>query len=316
MNKIDIAILAIMGISCLMGVVRGITKEILGFFTWVGAGAAAYLTYPHVAVFARDYIANPMIADGVTGVVLFILYLIIFSIITFNISNAVRGSAVGGLDRGLGLVYGVVRGYILLCAIEIAFSLFISRETQSETIQSAQFVPIIRRGSDELVALLPTKWRETLDQQTRKLQAMGTQAEKDPGQLLAPITPKEGGEQNKGANGYLSEGSGESSQFSPASGRKEQGSISEGRQGAIPLERHSYSGVSSGARGGDSGRGMMSPAQTSTVSGKSKMSPMDREKAAESLSDLKPSRVDIKGDEGVYDKHQQRELDRLIEASD
>lgn len=187
MNTIDIAILVIMGLSCLMGIVRGLTREVLGLLTWAGAGFAAYTTYPLVSHFARGYIANTMIADTLSGVALFIVYLVVFSIIAFNISNAIRGSVVGSVDRGLGLAFGVARGAILICAIEIFFSLFILREAQSHNIQTARFVPMVRRGADELLTVLPANVREILDQQSQKIRKETIGQEPVTSQLLVPV---------------------------------------------------------------------------------------------------------------------------------
>lgn len=187
MNTIDIAILVIMGLSCLMGIVRGLTREVLGLLTWAGAGFAAYTTYPLVSHFARGYIANTMIADTLSGVALFIIYLVVFSIIAFNISNAIRGSVVGSVDRGLGLAFGVARGAILICTIEIFFSLFILREAQSQNIQTARFVPMVRRGADELLTVLPANVREILDQQSQKIRNETLGHEPVTSQLLVPV---------------------------------------------------------------------------------------------------------------------------------
>ena len=305
MNGIDIAILVIMGLSCLMGIIRGLTKEVLGVFTWAGAAFAAYMTYPLASEFARQHIANPMIADSVTGVVLFILFLIVFSVITFNISNAVRGSAIGGLDRGLGLAFGVVRGSVLICAAEIAFSLFINRESQSESFQSARFIPMVRRGSDEILTMLPSHWRETLDQQTRNLQNLGNSVQSPPSQLLMPVVPNTtspsgvpGG--STGASSTPNETAQPQSVLPQQTQNPPLGTIPNGippvlQQNGTPPQVNRTPAPGMGNR---------------------TTSPMDRDKTADSLSDLKPTAADIKGNEGTYDKRQQRELDRLIDSSD
>lgn len=302
MNGIDIAILVIMGLSCLMGIIRGLTKEVLGLFTWAGSAFAAYMTYPLASVFARQHIANSMIADSITGIVLFILFLIIFSIITFNISNAVRSSSIGGLDRGLGLAFGVIRGSVLICAAEIAFSLFINREAQSESIQSARFIPMVRRGSDEILTTLPTQWREMLDQQTKNLQNLGTSLQSTPTQLLTPIapaTPSTGG-MSSGTNGGVP---------TPNGGVQSQSTPPQQTQKRPPA--HDTPPALQQSMGNTPANQTPAPGAGYRI-----RTPMDRDKTADSLSDLKPSAADIKGSEGIYDKRQQRELDRLIDASD
>ena len=176
MNSIDLAVLVVMALSCLIGIIRGVTKEILSVFTWVGSAYAAYTFYPMASHFARGHIANPMIADGITGAVLFIIFLILFGIITVAISNAVKDSMVGGLDRSLGLAFGIFRGVFIVCVVEIGFSLFVPREKQSELIQSARFTPMVRNGSDEIVSMLPLSVRDMILSQTQKIQGIAPMA--------------------------------------------------------------------------------------------------------------------------------------------
>lgn len=158
MNAVDISVLAIMAISVLMGLMRGLTREILGLLTWAGSAFAAYVTHPLSSGIAKGYIANPMIADWVSGIVMFVIFLIAFSIIANVLAGAVRESALGGVDRSLGFAYGIARGAILLCAIEVVFTLFTPRINQPAAIQNARFTQMIRRGGDALVPIVPKAW--------------------------------------------------------------------------------------------------------------------------------------------------------------
>ena len=62
----------------------------------------------------RSLIDTPMLADATLIAVVFITSLIIFSLLTANISERVLDSRVGAIDRTLGFVYGIVRGLILV----------------------------------------------------------------------------------------------------------------------------------------------------------------------------------------------------------
>jgi membrane protein required for colicin V production len=194
MNSIDLAILGIMTLSCLMGLIRGITKEVLSLFTWAGSALAAYTLYPSASGIAREHIANPMIADGITGAILFIIFLVIFGIITVAISNGVKDSMMGGLDRSLGLAFGIFRGVFAICLIEIIFSLFIHRDKQADTIQQARFITMVRNGSDEIVTLFPLNIRHMIASQTQKLQGIAPMAGtvKDLVTIPVPLPPSIG----------------------------------------------------------------------------------------------------------------------------
>ena len=77
MNKFDLIFVGVLILSACMGVVRGITKEILSLLSWVGAVTMAYILFPVTQHFARTQITNPMLADGVTIFAIFIIFLVV-----------------------------------------------------------------------------------------------------------------------------------------------------------------------------------------------------------------------------------------------
>lgn len=259
MNSIDLAILAIMGISCIFGFIRGFTREILGLFTWAGAAAATYFTVPMAGAVARANIANPMIADGVTSFVLFIAFLIIFSIVSGVISNSVRESNLGGVDRSLGFAFGILRAALLICLAEIAMSTIVARSNQAAVIEQARFTPMIRRCADSLIVYMPDKIQEFILVQADKAVTSAVQ-----NQL------KQSGEQIQDALKQL------------------------------PITPQPNA---------------TSPATPSGTEELSNNSEEDIQRTAESLALLKPKAQESKTKDGDYDKHQKRDLDRLIQTN-
>lgn len=177
MNIVDIIVIAIFGISCLMGIVRGLTKESLGLISWAGAGVAAYVLLPVARHYAAAYIKNPMIADVVAGFAIFLIFLIFFSLISHVISSYVKQSALGGIDRALGFGFGILRGILIVCAVELAISSFIPRHQYPEALQTARFAPMIQTGSEHLLAMLPERAQDFVMEQQAKF--LHSHAQKD-----------------------------------------------------------------------------------------------------------------------------------------
>ena len=101
--------------------VRGFTREVLSIVSWAAAAVAAlYFTPRSLAdgslLFHNDGLAQIGFAAGV-----FFVTLIVVSLITFRISDRVLDSRVGALDRTLGFIFGLARGFLL---VAIAFILF------------------------------------------------------------------------------------------------------------------------------------------------------------------------------------------------
>ena len=82
--------------------------------------------------------------------------LILVSIITVNLSDAVLDSKVGALDRTLGFLFGAARGFIL-CVI--AFVFFAKLDTSVDKwpiwVRDARLRPALQSVGDEMQAMLP-----------------------------------------------------------------------------------------------------------------------------------------------------------------
>ncbi len=100
-------------------------------------------------------ITVPLIADMTAGVAIFLIVLIALSILTRVLSRRIRTSALGPLDRSLGLVFGFLRGALLVCVAWLIFAWLLPREDHPEWVTEAKLRPLVERGSVLLVGLLP-----------------------------------------------------------------------------------------------------------------------------------------------------------------
>jgi len=168
MNGLDIAILGVFSMSTLIGALRGFTKELLSLFNWGGAIVLSYTFLPVGQEFVRSYIANPLMASGAAFGVLFIIFLVILSIIAHIIAGYIRDSSFRGVDHSLGFGFGILRGIVIISAAELIFSTFSPRYAQSPMIQSARFIPMVRKGGDTLLQLLPASLYTTVLEHAKK----------------------------------------------------------------------------------------------------------------------------------------------------
>ncbi len=68
------------------------------------------------------YFPSPGFAQIGFAVGVFVIVLIVVSLITFRISDRVLDSRVGALDRTLGFIFGLARGFLLVAIVFILFS--------------------------------------------------------------------------------------------------------------------------------------------------------------------------------------------------
>ncbi|OJW48716.1 MAG: hypothetical protein BGO67_03305 [Alphaproteobacteria bacterium 41-28] len=155
LNSIDLAIIIIIGVSILVGILRGATREILGIAGWIGAFAVVFYGLSIFRPLGRHYIHNQMISDIVVAGVLFILSLAVFILISRLIASSVKGSIFGGLDRSLGLVFGLVRGVLIVCLVYLTMGFFYPPKDIPQNVTTARFMPWIAQGAHELKHLIP-----------------------------------------------------------------------------------------------------------------------------------------------------------------
>ncbi len=153
-NVTDVVIALVILSSGLFAFFRGFVHELLAVISWIGAALATLYGFPYLQPRVRELITVPLIADMVAGVAIFLVVLIALSILTRILSHRIRTSALGPLDRSLGLVFGFLRGAVLVC---IAWLL--PREDHPEWIPEAKLRPLVARGSVLLVGLLPERLR-------------------------------------------------------------------------------------------------------------------------------------------------------------
>ncbi|MGB0935072.1 MAG: CvpA family protein [Alphaproteobacteria bacterium] len=161
-NYVDLSIFALLVLSAIIGMIRGLTREALGIAGWVGAFFATLYSIPYLRPHILPSIKNPFITDLLIATVVFLTTLVILNVISNKISLRVRGSILGGLDRSLGLFFGVLRGAVFMCIAFLLISIVWEPDSWSPPFKEAKSMPYISQGSHILRRLVPEDAVENL----------------------------------------------------------------------------------------------------------------------------------------------------------
>lgn len=159
-NPIDILVALILLISALLAFSRGAVREVLGVGAWVGAALATVFGFQHVRPYARDIIDYELVADAAAGLAIFVLALIILTIISQLLAGRIQRSRMGALDRTLGIIFGLLRGAVLVSLAYMMFIWAVAEDDRPAWVDQAKTMPYIKRGADAIRAIVP---RDTLE---------------------------------------------------------------------------------------------------------------------------------------------------------
>lgn len=161
MTWVDAVVLGVLVVSGLLAFLRGFVREVLGIGAWVGAAVLAVwatpFARPRFEVWLHD---RPGLAEPLAYAVLFLVSLGVLLLISHRVGRMVRGSALGGLDRTLGLVFGLARGAALIVlAYIIAGWLAGPMENWPRPVLGARALGPAYEGAAWLSGRLPLRFR-------------------------------------------------------------------------------------------------------------------------------------------------------------
>ncbi|HUN40677.1 MAG TPA: CvpA family protein, partial [Acetobacteraceae bacterium] len=108
------------------------------------------------------WFGNSYWVDPATLAVIFIISLILLMIVAHLIGRAVRHSPLGGLDRTLGLVFGLARGAAVLILAYIVAGMVVPVDRWPAPVQRARFLTPAYAGACWAVRQLPVDYRPRL----------------------------------------------------------------------------------------------------------------------------------------------------------
>ena len=156
MTLFDIIALLILGVSILVGFVRGALREVATVFAFVAAVVIATVALRITGPIARTAVHPAWAATAVALVIVFLASYIAIRVLAAGLMRGVHNiRALGALDRIMGAGFGLVRGLVVLGVFYLAFNLAPPPSGTPAWIAQARVYPLARGCADALRALAP-----------------------------------------------------------------------------------------------------------------------------------------------------------------
>ncbi len=155
-NWLDILFLAIIAVSLALGLIRGLTRMIIGVASVVAGFVIAALYYrPVSALFSRMLDAE-IWRHLIAFVLIFVVVLIVGGVVSFLLSKIIKGP-LRLADRVLGGLLGVVSG-ILVCGVLVIAQLAFPVDKQA--LRRSAIAPYCYWLTKGMVQVIPRELKE------------------------------------------------------------------------------------------------------------------------------------------------------------
>ena len=145
---VDAGVAIVIVLSGVLAYSRGFVREAMAILGWIGATIVAFIFADQVEPLIRQIpVVGDFIGDScelaiiAAFAIVFAVALVVVSIFTPLFSSVVQRSALGGVDQGLGFLFGVFRGILLIAILFFVYN----------TVFANQQIPVIDDSRAALV---------------------------------------------------------------------------------------------------------------------------------------------------------------------
>tara|TARA_B100000686_G_C16639421_1_gene889217 strand:+ start:434 stop:1045 length:612 start_codon:yes stop_codon:yes gene_type:complete len=140
-------------ISAIFAFMRGFSQEILSLFSWIVAISGSYFFANNFVNLINKFTENIVFSRILSYVIVFLVLIFFLSFLAKIFSNTIKKSYVGMLDRTLGFVFGIIRGYLIVSLCFYSFYKFYDGENV-DWIDKSKFDSIIKKTNFKILKII------------------------------------------------------------------------------------------------------------------------------------------------------------------
>jgi membrane protein required for colicin V production len=164
LNVLDVVCLVILAFTIIRGAFRGLVREILGGVAVACAYVVAGLVYREVADTMAGVIISASARAGTAYALTFGVLVVIFALVGWFLESMIkRVPNLGPLNQAGGLVFGGVKGALLVCVILLCLRWFPDAgDTLDKSALAPVFAPFVDMLADQVDQVVEEKLPEAV----------------------------------------------------------------------------------------------------------------------------------------------------------
>jgi membrane protein required for colicin V production len=163
LNLVDYAVVIVLVVSALFSTLRGMTREFLGISGWVISVFVAKLSAPALEPVIADIINIEGLSAALSWALPFAITVVVWFVIASLMSPGLKRAGLGSLDRWLGVVFGLARGYVIVLIAYMTAVVALDGESKLPNIVTEAYsTPFMRQSVHSLSGVIPEDMRDRL----------------------------------------------------------------------------------------------------------------------------------------------------------
>jgi membrane protein required for colicin V production len=171
MNVADIVILAVLLVSVLIGLMRGLVGEVLSLARWIAAFWIASVFGAQVGGIYGAWLNDPAERVVAGAITCFVGVLIVGGLITWAVRRLIKYSGLGLGDSFLGMAFGLARGLLLVTFVVLMLG-FTPVPREAAWYRHSTLLPAFQNGAAWLAGALPAEFTHYMEAGGKSLPAV------------------------------------------------------------------------------------------------------------------------------------------------
>jgi len=167
---LDFLFTVILLVSIASAMTKGLVREIISLVALITGFVFAGLYYRVPAGMILEFSRNESVASCLGFLFIFLGCIVTGAVIAFAINRFLKAASLKWVDRLLGGVFGLLRGWAICSIIVLALIAFPLRENARETVMAQSVLaPYLLAGARAAVLLVPQSLKTKFNEQYKKV---------------------------------------------------------------------------------------------------------------------------------------------------